>query len=242
MNRLILSILAAGLLVSCQGKVEPAIDAGLDECESCSMRIEHVDHGAVAIDIDENLNTFCSPVCLLMQANKRKDRGVSSEMSVFLFDHINLEPIAASEAFIVHGDFPTAMGHGLLAFGNRADAEQFAAEVDGEVLDWDDLRVRHEIPDLKINIEVPTSDQPPVYEVRKGQIVEVSFGNDSQGDYSIVLMGYDFEMIIPAASARSESFVADRPGQGFVFKDDEGSILANLFVTGDHTAEEATYR
>lgn len=241
MNKYISLVLLASLAVSCQMKVEPAIDANIDNCENCSMLIQNVDHGAVAIDSEEELHTFCSPVCYLITTNKFKTEQLPITGTVYLFDHNTLQPVESSSAFIVHGDFPTAMGHGLLAFAGKTDADAFAEEVDGEILSWDDLRLRYETPDQHIDLTNSSADSPQAIEVSKGQIISVTFANAKAEAVEIELTGYDFRMTVEPESEATDLFVADMPGQGFVFQHGN-QILATLFVSGAHTSEEELYR
>ena len=239
---IVCGVMVVCLLVSCQTKTEPALSAGIDECRVCSMVIDKIDHGAVILDSEENLQTYCNPVCLINDINKGKIRGPKIDGAIFLFDYDDLTPIAASRASIVHGDFPTTMGHGLLAFKDRHAADNFAGEVSGAVIDWNRLRARHELPDTRIDLDVNDTDDPPILEVQRGEVIEVFYRNDSPNEVTISLTGYEFEMPISADAEESGRFVASRPGSGFVFKNNDASILAKLLVLGDHTAEEAIYR
>jgi nitrous oxide reductase accessory protein NosL len=223
-------------------KVEPGIDVGLDQCGTCTMVISDVDHGAVAIDADEEMQAYCSPVCYLLAVNKSKGDETTSRPTVYLFDHNDMTPVLATNAFIVHGDFPTAMGHGLLAFAQESDATSFASGVNGSLISWDELRLQHEKADHQIELSKALADDPPAIEVSKGDIVEVSYDNRDGEDREIILTGYGFQMPVGAGLEAVGSFVASKPGQGFVFQDEAGNTLTTLFVTGDHTAEEADYR
>ncbi len=242
MNKASILTLSVLLIASCGVKVEPGLEAGVDQCENCSMVIEHIDHGAVAIDQQELMHTFCSPVCLILDANANGTPKSTMQSLIYLFDHESSQPIPAAKAVIVHGDFQTTMGHGLLAFASSAGAESFAAEVQGDILDWNDLRTRHETPDMELALTSGDPGDPTVFEVERGSLVAVQFANDDTLATTVKLDGYDFELAVPAASVESGKFVATLPGQGFVFRNQAGEILASLVVSGDHTVEEAVYR
>ncbi|MCP4704458.1 MAG: hypothetical protein GY865_07595 [candidate division Zixibacteria bacterium] len=223
-------------IVSCQMKVEPMITANIDQCEHCTMIIQDIDHGSVLIDSMEEIHTYCSPVCMILE--KDNIGKVFAQNSQYLFDHNNLSAIPVSKAFIVHGDFNTAMGHGLLAFADKTEADQFAIEMNGEILDWNELRIRYESPDNIINL----SDNPQNVEVAKNNLIFVTYNNITDEDITINLLGYQWEMMVPANSSDSSIFIASKPGQGFVFQTNGKENLSALFVTGDHTSEEATYK
>jgi nitrous oxide reductase accessory protein NosL len=242
MSKLAIILLCALLAVSCQTKVEPHLDADIDQCENCSMIISNVDHGAVAINAAEEMLTFCCPVCVLQTINKLKTTEAPDRPKVFLFDHTTFSAIPAAQAFIVQGSFRTTMGYGLLAFTAESDAAEFAAEVEGALINWNDLRVQYERADEEIELSHTQLEDPPTFEVSRGEIVAVTYDNLAGEAGEIKLSGYDFQMHIPAESSKAKSFVADKPGQGFVFQNREGQILASLFVSGDHTTEEADFR
>ncbi|MCP4634191.1 MAG: hypothetical protein GY855_14800 [candidate division Zixibacteria bacterium] len=242
MGKLIHIVLFCLLFVSCQMKIEPTIDAGIDECQHCTMIIQNVDQGSVTITDEEELSTFCSPVCLILDKNMRKAQTKSSDIYEYLFDHIDNTPIPAQKAYIVHGDFNSAMGHGLLAFSKEFHAERFAAGVSGEILSWNDLRRQHETPDKYLEINISKEDNPVVFEVLKDQVVSVTINNSTLQEIKVILTGYDFEVEIPANDKLIDKLIADKPGQGFVFQDSNSNVLASLIVKGDHTDEEAIYR
>jgi hypothetical protein len=230
------------LAVSCRMKVEPGIKAGIDECEHCTMIIQDIDQGAVAADVDEQLHTFCNPICLIYEFNKLKKAGNQPSWQNYLFDHGDETAVPAPDAFIVHGDFQTAMGHGLLAFHTRESAVQFAGEVSGEMIAWDDLRINHENPDVSVQLSSEIVQEPDVFEALRGEIIQVSYDNNTGLQEVITLSGYDFALTVEPGSSGRAAFIADKPGQGFAFQGSDGRILGMLFVGGDHTSEEAIYR
>jgi len=238
MSKYILILIALISIMSCQMKVEPMIDANLDECEHCTMIIQDIDHGAVLIDSEENLHTYCSPVCMILEKKKYQASGSTVPISKYLFDHISKTAIPVLKAIIVHGDFHTAMGHGLLAFADKSEAENFASEVNGVLMSWDDLRINHESPDVKIEL----SEESQNIEVKKNDLILVNYNNSDSDTALISLLGYDFSMSVEPGVERSALFVATKPGQGFMFQKNGTVNLATLFVVGEHTAEEAIYK
>jgi hypothetical protein len=235
---LLISHLALISIVSCQMKVEPMITANIDECGRCTMIIQDIDQGAVMIDAEEQLHTYCNPVCMLLDKKNIKADRPSSNGAKYLFDHNSISAIPVSGAFIVHGDFNTAMGHGLLAFAKKDEADQFAKEVDGEILSWNELRIRHELPDISINL--PNDSQN--IEVTKDDLISVIYYNNTSDEVAINLLGYELQMTVPAKSTDTALFIASKPGQGFVFQKNNEESIVTLFVTGEHTPDEANYK
>jgi len=242
LNKLNFILIGMVLVAGCQMKVEPGIQSGVDECENCSMIIQDVEQGAAAIDTEEELHTFCNPVCLIQEINKRKESADLPSWKEYLFNYDDQAPILAEKTYLVHGDFRTAMGYGLLSFASLEKADAFAAANGGKVIEWDDLRLEYESPDLKIQLQSGNSGETTMFEVRRGGIVAVSYKNDSAADENIFLTGYDFEISAKPESVANRSLIADKPGQGFAFRKSDGTVAGMLAVTGDHTSEEADYR
>lgn len=242
MSKIIIPLIWAMLIAGCQMKVEPGIRAGIDECENCGMVIQKIDQGAVAIDAEEEIHTFCNPVCLIYENNKLKESRLASARQIYLFDHEDGSPIPSGHVYLVHGDFQTAMGFGLLAFSSYDKALAFANEMGGEVIRWNDLRLGYETPDLQIILTSGRSGEPETFEASRDNKVEVVYRNRSSAKEKIILTGYDFEISIGPESEESRSFIVDKPGQGFAFQKADGTDLGMLFVEGDHTSEEAEYR
>jgi len=238
MSKYLLLFVSLIFVVSCQMKVEPTITVNVDECEHCTMVLQDIDHGSVLIDSEEQLHTYCSPVCMILEKAKLKTDKSTSPPARYLFDHNSLIAIPVFDAYIVHGEFNTAMGHGLLAFADKSEADQFANEMDGEILSWNDLRIKFESPDKVVNLSESSQNN----EVAKNDLVSIIFNNSSPEEVSINLLGYEFEMAILPNSEDTALFIAAKPGQGFVFQKNNGENISALFVTGDHTSEESDYK
>jgi hypothetical protein len=242
MNKVTIILLSALLLVGCQMKVEPIIEAGVDECEHCSMIIPSVDNGAVAIDNIESLHTFCNPVCLILEWNKQKSGQVDMVWQNYLFSHKAMVPLKAEQAVIAQGDFRTAMGYGLLAFETVDQADKFMVEFDGHVINWNQLRMQYESADMIIELSVKSTDEQETYVAQKNDIVEFICENNTATEETIKLTGYEFELNVQPNTIGKGTFIADKPGQGFVFMNNDDEILGTMFVAGDHTTEEALYK
>lgn len=62
----------------------------------------------------------------------------------WVHDYESEEWIDATSAwFVVSEGIKTPMNHGVAAFATQEAAEALAAEVDGQVLDWDKVRIEH---------------------------------------------------------------------------------------------------
>lgn len=63
-------------------------------------------------------------------------------VGVWVHDYTSEEWIDAEGAYYVQSDaIQSPMGHGIVAFADKAAAEKFAVETAGQVLDWDRLRI-----------------------------------------------------------------------------------------------------
>jgi copper chaperone NosL len=63
-------------------------------------------------------------------------------VGVWVHDYESEEWINAETAHFVRSNaIRSPMGHGIVAFADKSAAERLAAEVDGQVLDWDQLRI-----------------------------------------------------------------------------------------------------
>lgn len=63
-------------------------------------------------------------------------------VGVWVHDYNSEEWIDAETAYFVESSsIRSPMGHGIAAFADEAAAKQLAAEMDGQVLDWDHLRI-----------------------------------------------------------------------------------------------------
>jgi hypothetical protein len=75
-------------------------------------------------------------------AVKRRDtecasRQMAMDQNAAVFDYLSDERIKAEDAFFAAGtDVQTPLGHGVVAFKEKAAAEKFAAEHKGKVVRW----------------------------------------------------------------------------------------------------------
>lgn len=64
-------------------------------------------------------------------------RQMAMDQNAAVFDYASGERIKAEDAFFATGtDVQTPLGHGVVAFKEKAAAEQFVAEHKGKVLKW----------------------------------------------------------------------------------------------------------
>jgi len=133
----------------------PSIVLGVDRCEFCGMVI--TDLRFAAMYYDERSGRWlkfddigCMLYTLKSLGEYRGDRAI-------VFDYDTKRPINASDAWFVVGDpklLPTPMGSGIAAFADKRRAEEFAAEVNGTVLDWDGLVEAFKRGEVKIAEEL----------------------------------------------------------------------------------------
>ena len=134
-----LSCLLSLLIVGCQAPradQPPQIRYGEETCAFCGMLISEERFAAALTSVTGDTESFDDVGCLL-HILTRPDR---SGARVWVHDYRSGRWLEAPHAVFVHGDdVPTPMGGGLLAFSTQEAAEQFAREVHGTVLRFDQL-------------------------------------------------------------------------------------------------------
>lgn len=149
-KRLGLGILAAALVIltlaACApGQPEmapPDIVYGETPCVECSMIISDVRFAAgyareIAAGRYES-KAFDDIGDMLIHAEKHAEDKITAW---YVHDYETEDWLDAQQAhFVVSPKLPTPMGYGILAFAERASAERVAAEAEGELLTWEELR------------------------------------------------------------------------------------------------------
>ena len=132
--------LAAALLAARGGGGGPEIVLGVDRCEYCGMVIVDIRYAAMYyLEREGRWLKFDDIGCMLFTLG---DLGEFDAARAVVFDYDTGRPINASEAWFVVADprrVPTPMGSSIVAFADRARAEEFARSVNGTVLDWGGL-------------------------------------------------------------------------------------------------------
>lgn len=142
-----LFLIALVILTACGGEPatpEPAkIRFGETICAECGMIISQPKY-ASSFAYEESEGRFKSlPFDDIgdMLAYMRKHSDLIP-VGVWVHDYASEEWIDAESAFYVHSSaIKSPMGHGIVAFADKAAAEKFAVETAGQMLDWDHLRI-----------------------------------------------------------------------------------------------------
>lgn len=127
------------LLAGCSGpdlEAPPQVRFGHDVCDECRMILSEPRYAAAFFDSDGAARRFDDVGDLLIYLHK----GKAPELA-WVKDYHTEEWLKASEAFYARcPELITPMGHGVVAFASRSQAEQLAAERNGKVLDWISLQ------------------------------------------------------------------------------------------------------
>uniref|UniRef100_A0A832I023 Nitrous oxide reductase accessory protein NosL n=1 Tax=Eiseniibacteriota bacterium TaxID=2212470 RepID=A0A832I023_UNCEI len=123
------AVLGAALLAGCGGARSaggpPPIEIGA-RCSNCGMRIEDL-----AFASERQLGGAWLPYesieCLIADMGKRPGG------TAYVPDHDTKTLHAATDMWIVKGNFPSPMGGGFAAFADRAAADTLAAATEGTV-------------------------------------------------------------------------------------------------------------
>jgi len=149
-TRLVISLLIAAFagwaLPACApGQAEmapPDIVYGETPCVECSMIISDARFAAgyaheVAAGRYES-KAFDDIGDMLVHAGKHAEDKITAW---YVHDYVGEAWLDAEQAiFVVSPQLPTPMGYGILAFAERSAAERVAAEAEGELLTWEELR------------------------------------------------------------------------------------------------------
>lgn len=132
--------LLAVTIASCGGtdaSGPPEINYGRDICIQCGMIIDDPRFAAIYILGDGTEKAFDDVGGLIIHG---RDIGELADAAVWVSDFEDKVLIDAESAFYV----PTLgvvspMGHGILAFSDKSRADEFAADLGGEVIVWDQV-------------------------------------------------------------------------------------------------------
>ena len=117
----------------------PEIYYGQDVCEECGMIISDANFAAATIDLKGNAHKFDDIGGMLIY---HMDHPEAQVRAYFVHDYQTGAWLRGESAFYVRALLPDApMGDGIVAFTERASAENFAARMQGQVFKFDELRV-----------------------------------------------------------------------------------------------------
>lgn len=113
----------------------PGINYGRDICIECGMIIDDP-RFAAAYRLPDGTEKKFDDLGDLVIHGREDDGFASARVWVSDFDDEVLVE-AASAWYVPTLGVTSPMGHGLVAFSDRARAEAFATAIEGEVIDWD---------------------------------------------------------------------------------------------------------
>lgn len=133
----VFALLGAGLLAGAcggeSGAEPPEIRYGEDVCDRCGMIISEARFAAAYVTEEGEARRF-DDIGDLLAFDAERGEEVAA---YWAHDYETAEWVRAEEAWYVRAEsIDTPMGHGIVAFAERARAEAKAAETGGEVLGW----------------------------------------------------------------------------------------------------------
>ena len=131
-----LAVVLALLMVGCaaaDASGPPEIVYGRDICVECSMIISEA-RFATAYRLDDGTDKKFDDVGdMVVHLSETGDRPTDT----WVHDYLTEEWIEAGAAYFVPTrSVASPMGHSILSFAHEAEAQAFAADVGGEVIDW----------------------------------------------------------------------------------------------------------
>jgi copper chaperone NosL len=116
----------------------PNIAYGRDVCEQCGMIISEPRFATATVLEDGTSHKFDDIGDMVLYHFDHPDQKVKA---YFAHDYNSQEWIRAETAtFVASDQIKSPMGHGLAAFLKSSDAESFASEVNGKVMNFEGLR------------------------------------------------------------------------------------------------------
>lgn len=117
------------------------INLGAGRCTHCSMFIQDQRFAAIAVDSDGSVYRFDAVECLI---NFLKTKGERQYKSILVNDFSKpghwVE--AKGATYLRCENIPSPMGAYLSAFGHRAEAEKIAKNQNGEIYNWEEIKVK----------------------------------------------------------------------------------------------------
>ncbi len=240
---LLMPILTTLIFISCKQNEVPEITADVDGCVNCNMTISKLNQACGYYHEDEFL-TFDCPTCLLdsYQTIKKKDGKLPVKIFFADYNSSALTPLN-NTTFLFTENVRTVMSSGVICFDNKKSAQAAKKYEDEIITDWIGFQVKAGRPDKTIAINISEERiEPGTIVANKGEIIEFVF--NSQGievPKTITIKGYErygFLNIPPGSGETNFRIFTDKPGAGFPFINEEGTVFGILKVTGAHTADE----
>ncbi len=126
-------------MAACQSrKPRPVEIEASDMCSFCRMAISEKQYAAEFVDREGNLFKFDDIGCMLRFV---RERNLKSEAAAhFVVDYERRDWLEGEKAYYLKSEaIHSPMGGGLVAFRERAKAEEYAAKLSGKVLKFDDV-------------------------------------------------------------------------------------------------------
>jgi copper chaperone NosL len=141
-NNLLVCLLALVILAACGGKSgeprPPEIQYGQDMCSACGMLISEARFAAATLLTSGEARKFDDIGEMLVY---HMDHPEEQVQAWFVHDYASESWIRGESAFFVKSEaIKSPMGSGIVALEKKADAEAFAAQVQGLIYSLDEIR------------------------------------------------------------------------------------------------------
>lgn len=137
---LTMSFILISIIAGCSNRTSdnmpPKIIAGQDTCDNCFMLINEIKYASTVRLKDGEAKRFDDIRCMLSYSAKNK-----KEIKYYwVYDFNSKKPFPADKSFFVKTkNVVTPMGGGILAFGKKQEAENFAKKEKALVMNFNDL-------------------------------------------------------------------------------------------------------
>ena len=141
-NNLVMCLLAVVMLAACGGKPgeprPPEIQYGQDMCAACGMLISEARFAAATLLTSGEARKFDDIGEMLVY---HMDHPEEQVQAWFVHDYGSESWTRGESAYFVQSDtIKSPMGSGIVAFEEKADAEEFATQVQGLIYSLEEIR------------------------------------------------------------------------------------------------------
>jgi copper chaperone NosL len=137
--RLLVLVIAICSVACRLSDFQPVEIGAEDMCAYCRMAISEKRYAAQFLDDEGQASKFDDVACMMKYLRAKKDQGRIARYYVVDFD--SHQWIAASLAFFIQSPrLKTPMNGSIIAFEHKSRAEQAAAEFEGKLVNFGELR------------------------------------------------------------------------------------------------------
>lgn len=161
------------VITGCSAEIDltpRTIDPTIDICPVCRMSIIDEHFAAQVIDNQGYVESFDDIGCLSIFMRRLLETGAQEKiLALYVKDFETMEWISAQDAYYVQGQIDTPMSFGIVAFSEENTAGQFSKDVEGKLINWEQVLKEKLTIGLDILFEYEEFD---VDSLSQGEIVE----------------------------------------------------------------------